>query len=207
MADIEIVTKWQKGSHGRVMVMSYGPRFEKALVFAAMRHRDQKRKGREVSYVTHLLAAASLVGENHGTEDQVIAALLHDSVEDQGVTRDELVSNFGEEVCRIVMACTDATTRPKPPWRQRKEAHLAHIRVEDSVVKLVVTADKLHNARCILSDLRRQGISVWSIFSAPAEETVWYYRAMYEALAHGWSHPLLDEFCEAVVALEASPRP
>lgn len=187
--------------------MAYTDRLVEAFEFAADKHRDQIRKGSGVPYLTHLMSVAACVGDHQGTEDQVIAALLHDVIEDQGVTRDELAARFGEAVASIVAACTDAFTQPKPPWRARKEQYLAHLRAEGALVKLVSVSDKLHNARSILRDFQAVGPAVWTRFSSTPEQTLWYYRAVTEALAEGWPHPLVDELREVVDALERLPRP
>ncbi len=186
--------------------MAYGPRFEDALRFMHEKHRTQVRKGSGAPYVTHLLAVAACVGEHLGSEDQVIAALLHDVIEDQGVTVDGLAARFGPSVAAMVDALTDATVIPKPPWRPRKEAYLARLRDEPHAVKLIAVSDKLHNARSIRRDHRVMGAAVWSRFTVEAPETLWFYRAVADALAHGWSHPLLDELYEEVAALESLAR-
>lgn len=130
------------------------PRFAQAFEWAASIHRQQVRKGTSIPYITHLMAVSAIVGECGGDEDQMIAALLHDAMEDQGVTRQEAEQRFGKRVADIVEGCTDTIERPKPPWRQRKERYLAHLLDADSDTKLVSAADKLHNARSILGDLR-----------------------------------------------------
>jgi len=114
-------------------------RFREALLFAAQLHANQVRKGRPVPSIAHLMAVCSLVLENGGNEDQAIAALLHDAVEDQGgaAARKRILDLFGETVARIVDGCTDTDQTPKPPWRQRKEAYLAHLREEREDVRLV----------------------------------------------------------------------
>ncbi len=127
-------------------------RFEDALVLAAQLHREQRRKGSNVPYVSHLLAVSSLVIEHGGDEDQAIAALLHDAIEDQGGprARAEILRRFGERVTGIVEGCTDSQTIPKPPWKERKLAYIAGISEKSPSVLLVCAADKLHNARSIL---------------------------------------------------------
>ncbi len=179
--------------------------FDAALLFAVEKHRAQVRKGSGVPYVTHLLAVASLVAEFDGDETQTVAALLHDVIEDQGVGEAELAERFGPEVARIVVACTDAFVQPKPPWRARKEAHLAHLRGQPPRVKLVVACDKLHNALSIARDLRDPavGAAIWGRFSAPRADTLWYYRTVREALAEGWQHRVLGELDEVLRVLEA----
>src|SRR5688500_20028691 len=106
-------------------------RFEEALVFAARTHRAQRRKGSETPYISHLLAVTALVIENGGDEDEAIAALLHDAMEDQGVSREEIERRFGERVAQIVEGCTDEVPDPqtgaKPEWVASKNVHLAHL--------------------------------------------------------------------------------
>ena len=157
--------------------MPYGPRFEEALVYAAGLHRDQVRKASGAPYVTHLLGVAALVGDAGGTEDEVIAALLHDAVEDQGglPTLEEIRRRFGGAVADIVMGCTDATTSPKPPWRARKEAYLAHLDGASPAVLRVSCADKLYNVRTIVADLESLGDDVWTRFAGGRDGTLWYY--------------------------------
>src|SRR5829696_6570189 len=124
------------------------------------------RKGTNIPYVTHLLAVAAIVGENGGTEDEVIAALLHDAVEDQGgaATRDEIRRRFGDSVTTIVEGTSDTDVVPKPPWRERKQSYINHVGEAPRSVRLVSAADKLHNARSILVDLRAEGEAAWRRF-------------------------------------------
>ena len=170
-------------------------RFENALVFAAQLHREQRRKGSNVPYVSHLLAVAALVIEHGGDEDEAIAALLHDAIEDQGgpTARDRILRRFGEPVTRIVEGCSDSQTTPKPPWKERKRVYIAGIGEKSASVRLVSAADKLHNARCILSDYRTLGEEVWRRFEGGREGTPWYYGAVVEALIQAGRTPLVDE--------------
>ncbi len=178
----------------------WGERFADALGFATRAHDGQVRKGVGAPYITHPLGVASLVGEYGGDEDQAIAALLHDVMEDCDVTRAEIAGRFGERVAAIVAACTDTTVHPKPPWRERKEQHLAHVRREPGEVKLVIAADKLHNAGTIVRDLHRKAVgqALWTRFRASKDEVLWYYGAMTDALADGWDSELVDELRRTV---------
>jgi GTP pyrophosphokinase len=181
-----------------------GPRFVEALGFAASLHRAQMRKGTGIPYVSHLLAVASIALENGAGEDEAVAALLHDAVEDQGgaPTLAEIRRRFGDRVADIVAGCTDTDVVPKPPWRGRKEAYVAHVAFASASVRLVSAADKLHNARSILADYRLHGEEVWGRFTGGRSGTLWYYRALVNAfLAHG-SSPLLDELERTVAELE-----
>lgn len=184
--------------------MPYGERFEQALLYAARIHRDQTRKGTEVPYVTHLLAVAAIVGENGGTEDEVVAALLHDAPEDRGGKAQlaDIRERFGAEVADIVAGNTDTFENPKPPWRERKEAYVAHVAHAPHSVRLVSTADKLHNARSILADLRSLGEDLWPRFNGGKEGTLWYYRALVEAFRAAGSNPIVEELDRVVGELE-----
>lgn len=160
-----------------------GPRFEEAVVYAARLHARQTRKSTAIPYVSHLMSVCALVLEDGGDEDQAIAALLHDAVEDQGgaPVLEEIRERFGERVAVIVEACSDTEVVPKPPWRARKEAYIAHLRHVPEDALRVSAADKLHNARSILSDLRAHGDAVWSRFNADREDVLWYYDALLAA--------------------------
>lgn len=156
------------------------PRFDQALLYAVELHRAQLRKATSIPYLTHLFAVCSLALEDDATEDEAIAALLHDGPEDQGgepVLR-AIRARFGDEVASTVEALSDAMPaegETKAPWRQRKEAYLHHLAEATPSVLKVSLADKLHNARSILLDLRADGESVWDRFNAGRSEQAWYY--------------------------------
>jgi (p)ppGpp synthase/HD superfamily hydrolase len=159
-------------------------RFLKAFQFAFKAHAGQARKASTIPYVTHLMGVTSLVLEAGGDEALAIAALLHDVVEDCGgaTMLAKIRKQFGNRVAKIVEGCTDADTYPKPPWRERKESYLKHLKHADAETRLVSAADKLNNVRSILSDYREVGEFVWERFNGGREGTLWYYRT------------LLDEF-------------
>jgi GTP pyrophosphokinase len=150
------------------------------------------------------LSVAALVLENGGSEDEAIAGLLHDAVEDQGgaATREAIRRQFGDAVTRIVDGCTDADLTPKPPWRARKEAYIAHLRDAPPAVLRVSNADKLHNARAILADLRCHGDALWSRFNGGRDGSLWYYRALVTAYQERGSGPLVAELDQVVTELE-----
>jgi len=183
---------------------SLSARFEQALVYAFRLHRDHRRKASDVPYVSHLLAVTSLVIEHGGGEEEAIAALLHDSVEDQGgaPVLEEIRKLFGDRVAAIVEACSDTDEHPKPPWRPRKEAHLARLLQSSAAVKLVSAADKVHNARSILADYREGGEAVWNRFNGGKEGTLWYYRAALDTLREGAPPALLEELERVLVEIE-----
>ena len=181
-------------------------RFGEALTFAERAHRTQTRKGTDIPYVSHLMAVAAVVLEHGGDEDQAIAALLHDVVEDQGgaaIAR-EIRVRFNDRVADIVLACTDTDAVPKPPWRARKEAYIASVETKHADALLVTLADKLHNAIAILEDHRRIGDAIWSRFTGGRDGTLWYYRALAAALARRRPGPLADRLLRTVAELEAA---
>lgn len=158
------------------------PRYTQAIHFAAMVHEGQKRKGTAIPYIVHPVAVAALVAEYKGDEDQQIAALLHDVLEDGGPHHaPEIERLFGSRVLSIVEACTDGVpdaTGAKPPWEKRKRDYLEHLAVASDDVLLVSGCDKLSNARAILSDLEKIGHAVFDRFTAKREGTVWYYQEL-----------------------------
>lgn len=183
----------------------YSERLDRALSFAASEFRYQVRKGTGIPYLTHLLGVMLIVAEHGGDEDQMIAALLHDYLEDiEGSSAEKLEQQFGQRVTRIVFALSDTTVRPKPPWEERKRRHIVQITSEPPEVKLVCAADKLHNARSLLSEHAELGDPLWDRFNATRDQTLWYYREAIRALATGWQHPLLDELSAVVRALHES---
>ena len=181
-----------------------GARFNEAFLFAAEKHASQTRKKTDVPYIAHLMSVASLVLEAGGGEDEGVAALLHDVVEDCGghPVLEEIRQRFGDRVANIVEGCTDAYTIPKPPWKQRKLDYLEVLRRADEDVRLVSAADKLHNVRSILADYRREGDSVWERFSGRRDGTLWYYRAVLDVLRQGKANRLVDELERVVTELE-----
>jgi (p)ppGpp synthase/HD superfamily hydrolase len=181
-----------------------GPRFNAAFLFAAEKHVSQTRKSTDVPYISHLMSVAALVLEAGGGEDEAIAALLHDVVEDCGghPVLAEVRQRFGDRVANIVQGCTDAYTIPKPPWKKRKLDYLDVLRCSGNDVRLVSAADKLHNVRTILADYRREGDSVWERFSGRKDGTLWYYRAVLDVLRDGKPNRLVDELQRVVTELE-----
>ena len=184
--------------------MRLSKRFEEALTFAFQLHRNQSRKATPIPYIAHLLAVASLVLEHGADEDEAIAALLHDAVEDQGGAgaREQIRRRFGERVAEIVDGCTDTDATPKPPWRARKEAYIGHLPQTSDSVRLVSLADKLHNARSILMDYRDQGEALWGRFQGGKEGTLWYYRTLVETLRPLGPARLVDELARVVGEIE-----
>jgi len=185
-----------------------GPRFRRAFLFAADKHAGQTRKASTIPYIAHLMGVASLALEFGGDEDMAIAALLHDVVEDCGGAPmlKEVKRRFGSRVAKIVNGCTDSYGEPKPPWRERKETYIRHLKSADAETRLVSAADKLNNVRSILSDYREIGESIWARFNGGRDGTLWYYRALLNEFHRGRPNRLIREFELAVRELEAKAK-
>jgi len=188
----------------RNRAVKLGPRFLRAFAFAAEKHKHQTRKASTIPYIAHLMGVASLVLEAGGDEDLAIAALLHDVVEDCGGAPmlQEIRHKFGERVAKVADGCTDADTYPKPPWRERKENYVRHLKKADADTRLVSAADKLNNVRSILSDYRAIGESVWSRFNGGREGTLWYYRTLRDVFLRHKPNRITRELELAVNELE-----
>lgn len=174
----------------QVPLVQPSQRFVEAIGLAADVHRNQSRKGGRIPYVSHLLAVASLVLEDGGNEDEAIAALLHDTLEDSGEPMPAMIerirSTFGDTVGALVEACTDVdvtdpTERSAADWRARKEHTIAALAHAGEASARVMLADKLHNLRSLLTDLEWHGQSVWQRFNAGREDQLWYYAGLAEA--------------------------
>ncbi|MGH3042110.1 MAG: HD domain-containing protein [Gaiellaceae bacterium] len=179
-------------------------RFDEAVRYAIELHRAQRRKGTSIPYLTHIFAVCSLVLEDGGTEDEAIAALLHDGPEDQGgvVVLDEIRARFDDAVATMVVGLSDAMPaagEKKAPWRERKEAHLRHLLEAPPSVLRISLADKLHNARSILVDLRADGEAVWDRFSADRSDQAWYFGELLAVFERGIAESRnLPEFRQVV---------
>jgi GTP pyrophosphokinase len=184
----------------------YSDRILQALSAAAQIHATQVRKGTTIPYLSHLLGTCSIALDYGANEDEAIAAMLHDAIEDGEPTEAAraTVWSFGPEVGRIVEGCTDADTHPKPPWRRRKEKYLASLSTKDHSTLLVSASDKLHNARSIVRDLRGIDEGVWGRFSVSKQETLWYYRSLVTAYRANPAHTpvLIDELDQTVTDME-----
>jgi len=193
-------------------------RFDDALGYASALHRTQLRKGSNIPYVSHLLGVASLALEFGADEDQAIAALLHDAVEDQGgaVRLGEIRDRYGETVAAIVADCTDDLDKPKgradkpeqkrAEWEDRKRAYLATLDQKRARSLLVSIADKTHNASAINADLREAGSEVWDRFTGGKEGTLWYYRRLADIFAEQLPGPASARLQREVAEMEQLAR-
>ena len=183
----------------------HSSRFTEALSYAVRLHVGQVRKGSSVPYLAHLLGVTALVLEAGCDEEVAIAALLHDAVEDQGgmETLQEIQNRFGTRVASIVEGCSDSFTKPKPPWRKRKEDYLAHLGDASPEVRLVSLADKLHNARSIYRDLQKNGNEIFDKFNGGKAGTLWYYSELAEIFNARDSNYMVMELKEVVEKIKS----
>ncbi|NOQ61334.1 HD domain-containing protein [Mycolicibacterium fortuitum] len=187
-----------------------GDEFAEAMCYAAKLHATQTRKGGDIPYFGHLMSVSALVIEAGGSQTQAIAGLLHDAVEDQGgkPTLDEIESRFGSTVAKIVSECSDTDEIPKPPWRDRKERYIAHLRGASDEAVLVSLADKVDNARAILRDLRLHGDHLWQRFNVKdPQQHLWYYRGLLEVFEERTDSWLVDELRYTVEQIAALAGP
>lgn len=183
----------------------YSARYADALGYAAAAHATQRRKGSGIPYVAHLLRVSALVWDHGGDEDQAIAALLHDTAEDQGgVARlADIKARFGPVVAGIVDNCSDSLAdtsagEEKAPWQERKEHHLERARQLDPHAFMVMLADKVDNAESVLADLRLgDPVEVFSRFTGGVTGTAWYYQQMAAIAAERLPGSLADRLVAA----------
>jgi (p)ppGpp synthase/HD superfamily hydrolase len=185
--------------------MILSSRFEQALTYAFNIHSGQLRKATAIPYISHLLAVAGLILEHGGDEDEAIAGLLHDAVEDAGgqPRLEEIRVRFGGRVAEIVLGCTDTDTVPKPPWRARKESYIEHLPKVSESARFVSCCDKLHNCRTIVSELYESGDEVWKKFTGERDGTLWYYSALLAEYQRLNVRPaLVNELARAVQTMQ-----
>ena len=181
-------------------------RFLEAVAFAHRVHDGDTRKGTAIPYVAHLLSVCGAVLADGGDEDEAIAALLHDTLEDHAdtVSREEIAIRFGARVLALVEVCTDTPAGyrggSKPPWRERKTAYLEHLRRTPASELRVSVADKLDNARAVLADYRELGEALWPRFNGGREGQLWYFRSLVDGFRHAGVRGRLIEELERVVS-------
>lgn len=181
-------------------------RFASAMTFAHQVHKGQRRKGTGIPYIAHVLAVTAIALEYGATEDEAIAALLHDAAEDGGgeATLAEIRAQFGDAVADIVLGCSDSLVEDpedKLPWLERKENYLAHLESASQSVCLVSAADKLHNVRSITRDYREHGEEIWERFQGRRDGTLWYYETVADTLVRRYRAQLTRDLQNEVDAL------
>jgi hypothetical protein len=181
-------------------------RFLAAIALATEIHGHERRMGTEIPYLAHLLVVTGLVIEDGGDEDEAIAAMLHDAVEDGGgrVVLERIARSFGPRVAEIVEGCSDAVDQdPTERWIERKRRYLAHLpETTDDAVLRVALADKVHNARSIVRDYRDEGHALWERFTQKtAREQLWFYGGLLAVFERQRPGPLTEDLRRAVYEL------
>ena len=187
-------------------------RFTRAVDYARTLH-IERRKGTEIPYMAHLLSVAALVMSESGhvpfpvTEDMVIAAVLHDTVEDHGgATRlADVKENFGPEVARMVEGLSDTLSEDsyhKEPWQERKQNYLTRLAQEPKEIQLISAADKLHNARAIVEDYRVEGAEVWKRFKRGRDQQLWYFEELLKIFRKSGENRIVEELGRVVEQLK-----
>ena len=179
-------------------------RLDEAFAYAHEVHAGHTRKGSGVPYLGHLMGVASIVIDDGGSEDEAIAALLHDAPEDCGgrPRLEEIRARFGDAVAKIVEDCTDSWTMPKAPWAERKQQYAEHARTLAASSLRVSAADKVHNSYAILRDLRNTGDKVWERFNAKPDDILAYYQSLVRSYREAGGGRLVDELDRIVRAIE-----
>ncbi|OLP17018.1 hypothetical protein BST81_18765 [Leptolyngbya sp. 'hensonii'] len=175
-------------------------RFADAFTYALHLHRYQSRKVNAVPYISHLMAVAALVLEDGGSEDEAIAALLHDAVEDQGgePIYTEILRRYGSQVAEIVHDCTIPPCSASQPWKSHKLDYLNQIRHASPEAQRVILADKLHNVRSLITNLRQTGESAWSAFAASKKDNLWLHQALADLFEQHVHSSLVAEFRQQI---------
>jgi GTP pyrophosphokinase len=187
-------------------------RFTSAVDYARHLH-IETRKGTGIPAMAHLLGVASLVMGEAGlsaapvTEDMVIAAILHDAVEDHGgaARLEDIRQNFGENVARMVEGLSDTLAEDpnaKDDWDERKHAYIKRLPNESADVRLISVADKLYNARSILEDYRVIGPEVWRRFKRGRDLQIWYFESLLGIFNSFGPSRIVDEFERVVIELK-----
>jgi (p)ppGpp synthase/HD superfamily hydrolase len=191
-----------------------GPQFQAAVLLAIEVHRTQLRKTTTVPYIAHIMGVLAIVLEEGGGQEAAVAALLHDAVEDASDGAAMLArirTDFGDRVADIVLGCSDTVAVPgavKPAWKARKQAYIDHLNAEtDTDILLVSCADKLHNSRSIVRDLRTSGDAVWSKFSGPKDEVIWYYDSLAKVQQRLLPGAAADELARTVALMKELSAP
>ena len=147
-----------------------------AIQVAAVAHRDQKRKGTDIPYITHPFMVAMILSQAGYPEDVIVAGVLHDTLEDTDLTLDDISSRFGNRVAGIVQGCSEEDRTL--PWKARKQHTIDYLKTASPEVRAASCADKLHNVRCMAVDYREMGERLWVRFNAGRDDQEWYYRGL-----------------------------
>ncbi|MEX1029985.1 MAG: HD domain-containing protein [Paenibacillaceae bacterium] len=154
---------------------------EKAIKVAAIAHKNQKRKGTEIPYITHPYAVGMILAQAGCNEEVIVAGILHDTIEDTEIDIHYIAREFGSNVALIVEGCSEPNK--ELTWEERKKHTILYLKTAHDEVKMVASADKLHNLRCMNEDYRQLGEDLWSRFQCGRIDQEWYYRNLLKSLS------------------------
>lgn len=177
--------------------MAYSYAIEQAIRAASVLHKDQVRKGSvPYPYITHLFAVATIVSDYTTDEDTIVAALLHDTLEDTDYTEQELADDFGGSVRDIVVSLTEPPIeeRSRSAVDAQKKQYIKQIKSASERALIVVAADKIHNMRSIVEEYYDDHSSFLSHFGPHIEDRVRNYQEISNTLNRGLKNNILAEF-------------
>lgn len=151
-----------------------------AIIFATLKHKNQKRKGTDIPYIVHPMEVMQILTENDCSENVIVAGILHDTLEDTDTRPEEIEKEFGKEILELVQSESEDKSKS---WKERKQHTIDCLKNDTLETKLVCCADKLSNIRSMYADFQNCGADLWKRFNAPKDELAWYYHSITDALA------------------------
>ncbi len=149
-----------------------------AVEFAALKHKNQTRKGSDTPYIVHPVEVMLFLTEIGCSAECIAAGVLHDTLEDTETTREELVENFGRRIADLVASESEDKSKS---WQERKQATIDALATAETDSKLICLADKLSNLQSMVYDYGYVGEALWARFHADREQSAWYYRNIINA--------------------------
>jgi (p)ppGpp synthase/HD superfamily hydrolase len=161
-----------------------------AIIFASIKHQNQKRKGTNLPYIVHPMEVMQILTENGCNENVIVAGILHDTLEDTDTTPQEIEKEFGKEILAIVQSESEDKSKT---WKERKQHTIDCLKTDSLETKLVCCADKLSNIRSMYVDFQNCGAELWKRFNASKEDIGWYYHSIADNLSGLEGYKMYDE--------------
>ncbi len=169
----------------------------RAIEFATKAHEGQFRKGTKRPYIVHPIEVADIVSTMTKDEEVIAAAVLHDTIEDCGVTKDELAELFSDRVAELVARESEDKSKS---WMERKSTTIENLKTAPTDIRMIEMADKLSNMRDIDRDYPMYGEDLWNRFNMKDKDTIgWYYKSIRDVLQDEFSGiPAFEEYCRLI---------
>jgi (p)ppGpp synthase/HD superfamily hydrolase len=174
-------------------------KYEQAVTLALLAHKGQVRKTNQTPYIVHPLTVAYLVSQYTKDEEIIVAAVLHDTLEDTTVNEEQLEELFGQRVLDLVLSVTEDKNLD---WADRKRLYVETVSEANEDVWLISIADKVHNASNLYNELTQKGNQVWESFNKGKTEKMWFENFLYDSLRSKWTHPLLNKYRDLIDSIE-----